>query len=91
MMALYFLSPPCPDILVLEPLEGFEQNSTSLSMGVAFKNDLSNSGLDPVCRQTPLSQNPPGKRVQIRIPRSAPELLSETSQINDREGYLWDN
>lgn len=84
-----YLSPPGLDILVQEPLEGFEQNSNALSMGVAFENDPSNTGLDPVCRQTPLSLNLPGKRVQIRIPRSASELLSGGSQINDHEGYLW--
>lgn len=54
------LTTTCPNILVQEPLEGSEQKSSTPSTHAVFGKGLSNGGLDPVCPQPPLSQNPQG-------------------------------
>lgn len=68
-ITIYYLPPLAQTYwLVQEPLEGAEQKSSTPSTHAALGKGLSNGGLDPVCPQPPLSQNPQGNFFKYRFP-----------------------
>lgn len=79
------------DLLLIAAVGGFQQKTSPLSLHVAFWKGPSNSGLDLVCPQTPLSQNPPRKLAQIHSPRPSPEVLSQSPPQKWSLGIFWDD